>query len=109
VAERSLGPRERRVVVGEDGAGACFAEEVSVDSSRAGDEAIGRRVLGQVLQVAAGALCGDGEAPVLDEGSGVDEVVDVLAGGAGTGGVAALDRVGARLVQSERPTPNQLV
>ena len=48
------------------------------------------------------SLGGDGEAAVLDEGAGVDEVGDVLASRAPARGVASLDRVRTRLVLGQR-------
>ena len=102
VAEGALGAGEDGVVVGEHGAGARLAEELAVDPGGAADQAVGRRLRDQVLDLAAAALGGDREAAVLDEGAGIDEVGDVLARGAAAGRVAALDRLGARLVVGQR-------
>jgi hypothetical protein len=54
-------------------------------------------------------LSGDCEAPVLDEGAGVDEVGQILARGATAGGVAPIDRVRPRRVLGQRPAAQQLV
>ena len=63
----------------------------------------------QVLDLAPAALGGDREAPVLDEGAGVDEVLEVLPRGAPAGGVAAIDRLGPRRVLGQRPAAEDLV
>ena len=108
VAERALGPGQHRVVVGEHRAGGALAEELAVDARGAGDEAVGRRARDQVVDLAAAALGGDREAPVLDEGAGVDEVGDVLARRAAAGRVAARDGLGAGRVLGQRPARQQL-
>ena len=64
----------------------------------AADQAVGRGAGDQLLELAAAALGGDREAPVLDEAARVDEVGDVLAGGAAAARVAPVDRVGPRRV-----------
>ena len=107
--ERALGAGQHRVVVGEHGAGGSLAEELAVDARGAADEAVGGGARDQVLELAAPALGGDREAPVLDEGAGVDEVGDVLARGAAAGGVAPLDRLGPRRVLGQRPARKHLV
>ena len=58
----------------------AFAEEVTVTRADAGDQPVGGGAADQVVEFAAAALRGDREAAVLDEGAGVDQVVDVLAG-----------------------------
>ncbi len=109
MAERPLGARQDRVVVGEDGAGAAVAEELPVDARRAADEAVRGGAVDQVLELAAAALGGDREAAVLDERAGVDEVGDVLAGGAAAGVVTAADRLRASRVLGPRAAAQELV
>ena len=53
------------------------------------------------------ALGGDREASVLDERVCVDEVGDVLAGGAAIARVSALDGVGTRGILGERAALHQ--
>ena len=106
--ERPLGPGQHRVVVGEDRAGGALAEQLAVDPRGAADEAVGRGARDQVLELAAAALGGDREAPVLDEAAGVDQVGEVLARRPAAGGVAALDRLGPRRVLGQRPARQQL-
>ena len=96
VPEDALRAGQHRVVVGQHRAGAARAEELAVDARRARHEAVGGRARDEVVEVAAGALGGDREAPVLDERARVDEVGDVLARGAPAGRAAALDRLGPR-------------
>ena len=102
VAEGALGAGEDGVVVGEDGAGAALAEELAVDPGRAGDQAVGGGAGDQVLDLASPSLGGDRETAVLDEGARIDQVGEVLARRASAAGVAALDRVAARLVTGLR-------
>lgn len=73
-----------------------------VDSPRPRDEAVGRRTLEQLLEVAASPLSRDRERPVLDEAALVDEVADVLARGAPPSGAAAAHRLGPRVVARQR-------
>ena len=108
VAERPLGAGEHRVVVGENGAGAALAEEVAVDPRRAADKPVSGRARDQVVELAPPALRGDREAAVLDEGAGVDEVVDVLPSGPATRLMAPLHGIRPRLVTGQRLPPPQL-
>ena len=109
VAERALGAREHRVVVGQHGAGGVFvAEEVAVDARRARHQSVTRGAGDQVGKVAAVALGGDREASVLDERVRVDEVGDVLPGGTAVAGAPALDRLRPGLVLGQRPALQQL-
>ena len=62
----------------------------------------------QVVEVAAAALGGDREAPVLDEAARVDQVGEVLARGAAARRVAPRDRLGAGRVLGQRPPRQQL-
>jgi len=101
VSEGALRAGQHRVVVGEHSARRGLAEEVAVDTGRAGEQAVGRGAGDQVVDLAPAALGGDREAPVLDEGAGVDELVEVLPGRAPTGRVAALEGVGTGLVAGE--------
>ena len=55
----------------------------------------------QLVDGAAAALAGDDEAAVLDPRAGIDQAVDVLADGQAATAVAALDRLGAVLVEEE--------
>ena len=97
--QRALGAGEDRVVVGEDGAGAVLlAEQLAVDAGGSGDQAVGRGPLEQLAHLAAAPLGGDREPAVLDEAPGVDQILDVLAGGAAAALVAALDGLGPGLV-----------
>ena len=99
VPEGALRAGEDRVVVGEDGARAALVAEVlAVDPGRPGDQAVGGRSLDQLGERSAPPLRGDRVAPVLDERARVDQVLEVLAGGPAAGRVAALDRLGSRLV-----------
>jgi hypothetical protein len=66
VPERALRAREHRVVVGE------HRTRRAVDLCGAGDQAVGGRARDQVVELAALALGGDREAPVLDERAVVD-------------------------------------
>ena len=93
MAEGALGAGEDGVVVGEHRAGGAIAEELAVDPGGAADQPVGGGAGDQVVELAPAALGGDREAPVLDEGAGVDEVLEVLARGAAARRVALGDRV----------------
>ena len=103
MAEHALRAGQHRVVVRQHRARAAIAEQIAVDASGPGDEAVGGRALDQLAQLSSAALGGDREPPVLDEAPGVDEVGDVLARRPGSGRVAALDRLRSRLVTRRRP------
>src|SRR5262249_14133176 len=60
-------------------------EELAVYVADARNQALGRRALDQVLHGAPTALRGDHERTVLDERSGVTEILDVLSCGSLTG------------------------
>ena len=76
----ALGAGEHGVVVGEDHRPrALVVEEVAVDRGGAGDHAVGGRVLPQLLVAVLLVLAGHDQRPVLLEGTGVDELLDVLA------------------------------
>ncbi|MGX1040664.1 hypothetical protein AB7M41_000370 [Bradyrhizobium diazoefficiens] len=101
VVHVALRAREHGVVIGhDDAARALRAELLAIDGRNAHDEAVGRRVLDEVVELAPAALGRDREAAVLHEGAVVDELRDVLAGGALVGVAAALDR--GRPVRIER-------
>ena len=95
VVDGALRAGKHGVVVGEDnGAGGVLVEEVAVDAPDAGDHAVGRELVDDLLhrQARAGR---EHEAAVLHERAGIAEVVDVLAGGALAGLAAAGDGVRA--------------
>ena len=80
VVHLALGAGQDGVVVRQHGTARTLGvEEVAVDPSDAGDEAVGRRVGDEVLGAAARPLGGDDEAAVLLEAVPVAEVLDVLA------------------------------
>ena len=102
VPEETLSPGEHGVVVGQHRAGAAVAEKITVDPRGARHQPVGGCPRDQVIELAAEPLGGDGEPAVFDERARVDEVVDVLAGGASVRGVPALDCVGPRRVLGQR-------
>ncbi len=95
VVAHALGAGENGVVVGHD------HRLVAVDVADAGDEAVRRRALDELLLGAPAFLGREDQRPVLDERVGVDEVGEVLAGGAPALVVALGHRVGAVLVEAE--------
>ena len=100
VVATPLGSGQHRVVVvHEHGAGRLFAEQVRVDGAQPGDESVRGRVPAQGLHVVARMLAGDDQRPVLLERTGVDQLVDVLAGHAVAPAVALGDGFGPVLVQ----------
>ena len=80
-------------------------DRVAVDAGDAADQAVGRGVADEVVEVAATPLSRNRERPVLDEGSGIDEVGQVLTGGALTASVAAANCVGPGRVPPELVAP----
>ena len=106
--EVALGACQDGVVVGQHGRGAAFAEVLAVDARGARHQTVGGRAGDQVVEVAAEPLGGDREPAVLDERSGVDEIVDVLAGGAPVRRASALDGVWPCGVLGQRPAAQQL-
>ncbi len=74
---------QHRVVVRQDG------RRPAVDGADARHQAVGRGAGDEVLERAPATLRGHHEGPVLDERALVEEVGDVLAGGAVPAGVAA--------------------
>ena len=102
VVHVALGAGQHGVVVGDHhAAGGVRAEFFRVDGGDAGDQAVGRRVADEVVDLAPPALRGDRQRAVFDEGAVVDELRDVLARGALVGLAAALDRGRAVLVQRD--------
>jgi hypothetical protein len=98
VPEGALGAGQDRVVIGEDRAGGPLAEQLAVDPRGAAEEAVAGGAPDQVVELAPPPLGGDREAPVLDEGAGIDQVLEVLPRGAAAGRVAPLDRLRPRRV-----------
>ena len=84
------------------------AEQVAVDARGPAHQPVGGGALDEFGDVAAVSLSGDREPPVLDERSRVDQIGDVLAGGAPVCRVPAFDRVGAGRVFGQRAPPQQL-
>ena len=108
MTEVTLSPGEHGVVVGQHRAGAALvAEKITVDPRGARHQPVGGCPRDQVVELAAEPLGGDGEPAVLDERARVDEIVDVLAGGASVRGVPALDRVGPGRVLGQRTPARQ--
>ena len=89
----ALGTGQHGVVVG-DHHTACLlgADLVGVDGGDAGDQAVGGRVLDQVIELAAAALRGDRQRAVFDERPGIDQLRDVFSRGALVGLAPSLDR-----------------
>ena len=75
--------------------------QLAVDPRRAGDQPVGGGAGDQLLDLAPPALGGDREPAVLDQAARIDQVREVLARRAPAGGVAALDRLRARLVAGQ--------
>ena len=86
-------PGQHRVVVGHHGDGHTAGR------SGAEHDAVGGSPLDQVLNRAGRPLRGDGQPAVLDERTLIDQVGDVLPGGAPTVGVPAFDHLRASLVE----------
>ena len=100
VVHVALRARQHGVVVGhDDAARRPRAELLGVDGRDAHDEAVGRRVLDEIVELAPAPLRGDREAAVFHERAVVDELRDVLARGALIGVAAALDRGRAIFVE----------
>ena len=69
--------------------------------AHAADEAVGRGVGDEVVDRPAAALGGDDHRAVLHEAAGIEEVVDVLPGGAVPGLAPPGDRVGPGVVEAD--------
>ena len=102
VVHVALGAGEHGVVVGDHHAAGGFrAEFVRVHGGDARNQAVGRRVLDQIIHLAPPALGGDRERAVFDKGAVIDELGDVLARGALVGLAAPLDRGRAVFVERD--------
>ncbi|MGY4414769.1 hypothetical protein ACVWW4_006505 [Bradyrhizobium sp. LB7.1] len=100
VVHVALRAREHRVVVGhDDAAPALRAELLGVDGRDTHDEAVGRCVLDEIVELAPAPLRRNRKAAVLHERAVVDELRDVFACGALVGVAAALDRGRAIFVE----------
>ena len=96
----ALRAREHGVVIGDDDAApALRAELLSIDGRDAHDEAIGRCVLDEIVELAPAPLRRDRKAAVLHERAVVDELRDIFARGALIGVAATLDRGRAIFVE----------
>ena len=99
MVDGALRAREHGVVIGEnDAARGVIVEVLAVDGADASDHAVGGETANYLLEREAGTG-GEGEGTVLDEGAGVAEIVNVLAGGALLRAAAAGDGVGPVLVE----------
>ncbi len=78
-------------------------------SAGAGDEAVGRRVLLQVVQAAAAALRRHREGAVFDERAGIEQRRDVLARAAPALGAARGQHLRARRIVEQRAARGQLI
>jgi hypothetical protein len=97
----ALGAGEDGVVVGRHTPPASpRARTVGVDRAGPGHEAVGGGAPLQVLELPTATLRRDGEAAVLGEAAVVEQVGEVLAGGALTAGVPLGHRVGALGVET---------
>ena len=85
---------------GDDLSGVAL-EQVSVDGADSADHAVGRRAFDELGDGAATTLGSDHDRAVLDERSFVDEIGDVLAGGAPTHRASLGDRVGPCRVEPD--------
>jgi len=79
-------------------------EAIAVDTADAADQSVARRRGDQVVDGTSPTLGGDHEWAVLDERTVVDEVGEVLAGGAPTPLASARDRIGSTGVEADRVT-----
>ena len=96
VVHLALGAGQHGVVVGQDGgAGVRIIEVVAVDAPDPGDQAVGRCVVDEIVEVAARPLCRHDQRAVLLEASGVAQIGDVLAGRPPAPGVTAGRCIGA--------------
>ena len=92
VVHVALGARQHGVVIGDHHAACAFGPEfLGVHRRNAGDQPVRRRVLDQVLDLAAAALRGNRKRAVFDKRAGIDELGNVLARGALVGLAPPLD------------------
>jgi len=102
VVHVTLGAGEHGIVVGNHHAARVLgAEFVGVDGGDARDQAVGRRVHDEIVDLAAATLRGDRQRAVFDERAVVDQLGDVLPRGALVGLAAALDRGRAVLIEGD--------
>ncbi len=105
VVLRPLRAGEHRVVVGHRhalGGPARPAEQLTVHVADTADESVGGGRRDQVLDIAPAPLRRDHERSVLDEGAGVDQIIEVLASCAMVASMPTRDRFGAMLVEADR-------
>ena len=99
VVHVALGAGQHGVVVGDHHAAGGFgAELVRVHGGDAGDQAVGRRVLDEIVDLAPPPLRGDRQRAVFDKGAFIDELRDILPRGPLVGLAPPLDRGGTVLV-----------
>ena len=89
------------VVVHDHRLGGLVVEQGTVDGTDPGDHPVGGGVVDEVLDGAARALSGDDPGAVLDPGTFIDEMVEVLSGGAMAGLASPGHRVGPAVVQHD--------
>jgi hypothetical protein len=96
VVHMALGAGQHGVIVGDHhAAGVMRTEFFRVDGGNAGDQAIRRRVLDEVVDLAPAALGGDRQRAVFDEGTRIDQLRDVFPRRSLIGLAPARDRRGA--------------
>ena len=104
VVHVALGAGQDGEIVGQGGAARLLGtEQGAIDRADAADQAVGGADLQQMFGRVAAALGGHGEGAVFEEGARIDQVVDVLPGGALVAGPAAGHGLGPRLVQGGQP------
>ncbi|MDT4831994.1 hypothetical protein FQZ97_655290 [compost metagenome] len=97
-----LGAGEYRVVIGDGHAARGLVAELrGVHRADAGHQAIRRALFDQFFQRAASALGGQGQGAVFDEAAGIQQVVEVLAGGALAGLAPPGDRLRAARIRGD--------
>jgi hypothetical protein len=102
VVHHALGAGEYRVVVGQHQAARLLVAELrGVDAAQAADQAVRRAAGDQFLDAATAALRGNGQRPVLDEAAVIEQVGEVLAGGALADPVAFGDGFRAVFVEAD--------
>ena len=96
VVKKALRSREYTVVVDRDRrVRLLLTHHRGIDSRRAGNDAIGRRVYSQGIGIAPVALCRYCQLPVLDQTALVDEVIQILASGSISFAVTLVSRPGS--------------
>ena len=100
VVVRALSAGKHRIVICHHRtSGGIIAEAPAINPSQAHDHAVSRSLLDQLLQGMSLAACCHHQAAVLDEGSRIEEIVDILARGALPGFAAPLHGGRALFVQ----------